>query len=90
MSKERYNRRKLKRRSSGTELVYRKRRLLLIVLWLFVCIGIGIGIYKGYSVKNMSDTPVKSEYSGSGVTTGNELKDGVPFGPWMSEPLLTE
>lgn len=90
MKKERYNSRKLKRHSSGTELVYRKRRFLLIVFWLFICVGIGIWIYKGYSVKKMSDTPVKSEYAGSGVTTGNELKDGVPFGPWMSEPLSVE
>lgn len=89
MKRERYNSKKLKRHASGTELVYRKRRMLLIVLWLFVCIGIGIWIYKGYSEEHMSDTPVNNGYTG-GVTTGNELLEDVPFGPWMAEPVGVE
>lgn len=90
MKKERYSSRKLKKRSSGTELVYKRRRRLLIVIWLFLCVRIGVWIYKGYSEKNMSDTPVKSSYSVNGVTTGNELLEGVPFGPWMAEPEMGE
>ncbi|MGN0165403.1 MAG: hypothetical protein ACI39R_04410 [Lachnospiraceae bacterium] len=86
MKKERYNSKKLKRHASGTELVYRKRRLLLIALWLLLCVGIGVWIFKDYAAQHMSDTPVKAQYTNSGVTTGNELKEDVPFGPWMAEP----
>lgn len=63
---------------------------MLVALWLVMCVGIGIWIYKGYAEKNMSDTPIKSTYSNNGVTTGNELLEGVPFGPWMAEPPAVE
>lgn len=87
MKKEKYDSRKLKRHSSGTELVYKRRRLILIALWFVICIGIGVVVYNGYSKKHMSDTPANSSYSEEKVTTGNELLENVPFGPWMAEPV---
>ena len=90
MKRERYDSKKLKRHSSGTELVYRKRRMIVIVLWLLICVGIGVWIFKGYAEQRMSDTPVKNAYTSNGVTTGNELLQDVPFGPWMVDSVGEE
>ncbi len=81
----RYNQKMLVRKKSGTIHALKKRRNLALVIWLVVCIAIGVGIYFGYSKENMSDTPIKSVGFDGGVTTGNELLEDVPFGPWMAE-----
>lgn len=80
--KVRYNRKKLAGKRSGTELVYRKRRMMIIALWLVFSIIVGFAYYKYYSSAKMSDTPVKSIQLDGGVKTGCELKDDVPYGPW--------
>lgn len=81
----RYNQKMLVRKKSGTIHALKKRRNLALIIWLAVCIAIGAGIYFGYSKENMSDTPIKSVGFDGGVTTGNELLEDVPFGPWMAE-----
>jgi hypothetical protein len=78
----RYDSKKLGKSSSGSEHVYKVRRRFIIFVWLVVCIGIGTAIYFNYSAKNMSDTSAKTITLDTGVTTGNELKDDVAFGPW--------
>lgn len=84
-SKSRYDSRMLTKKSSGSERVLKRRRAVCILLWFAICIAVGIVIYKFYSVKHMSDRPIHTiELEGS-VSVGNELKDDVPFGPWMAD-----
>lgn len=80
----RYDEKMLVRKKSGTVYALKKRRNIALIIWLVVCIAIGIGIYFGYAKENLSDTPIKSVGYEGGVTTGNELLEDVPFGPWMA------
>lgn len=79
-----YDKNKIGGRSSGTELVYRKRRMAIIAVWLVICVGFGVAFYFNYSKDNYSDTPVKQIQLDGGVKTGCPLDDDKSFGPWGS------
>ncbi len=84
-SGSRYDSRILTKKTSGSERVLKRRRAVCILLWFVICVTMGFVIYKFYSQKHMSDKSVHTiELEGS-VSVGNELKDDVPFGPWMAD-----
>lgn len=82
MANKTYDKKKIAGRGSGTELVYRKRRLALIGAWFVICIIAGLVLYFNFSKDRFIDTPVKQIQIDGGVKTGCPLDEDKGFGPW--------
>ena len=83
--KARYKEKLVNTHESAAGLVLKRRRNLLIILYLVLCIAAGFLFYETYSSKKMSDIPGKAIVTDDDnkVSTGTELLPNADFGPWQ-------
>lgn len=77
-----YDKKIVDSRKSSERTKTNRRKLLVVLAWLVLCVIVGVIFYNTYAKGNMSDVPKVAIRIGDGVTTGNELLKGVDFGPW--------